>query len=73
MGFALMMAPCILCGRVFGFNPVRVPSVMVRGRREPVCETCHKAAQEKQRAAGVEVWPDPLPGAYEGAPEEEVF
>ena len=67
MGYELCMGVCIACGRVFGFNPHRVPSVRVKGEREPVCQECIEVANAKRKAAGL---PElkVLPGAYE--PEE---
>ena len=33
------------------FNPVRVPSLMVNGRREPICEACFNRWNEIHRTS----------------------
>lgn len=71
-GYAYVMGPCVLCGNPFSFNPHKVPSLNINGQREPVCEPCHTVANNKREAAGVPRWPDPLPGAYEPFPQEEL-
>lgn len=71
-GFAMVMAACILCGKPFSFNPHKVPSLKVNGHREPVCLSCHTTANNEREAAGVERWPEPMPGAYEPMPAEEL-
>lgn len=73
MGYALCVAQCYGCRGTFGFNPHKVPSVKDdQGIRQPICGDCVKVMQEKQRKMNVPVWPDPLPGAYEGLPEEDL-
>jgi hypothetical protein len=64
MGFMTAMAPCFGCGRVFGFNPERVPSIRVDGVRQPVCEDCMERANAQREAQGLEPHPI-MPGAYE--------
>jgi hypothetical protein len=68
MGCYLVLAPCVGCGNLFGFNPERVPSIRVDGVRQPVCRTCFDRRQAHRRANGL---PEEslLPGAYEPAPE----
>jgi hypothetical protein len=71
MGYAFCVGHCIACGRQFTFNPVKVPSVRVEGRREPVCASCVTKANEQRKAAGMEphfVHPD----AYEACNESEL-
>jgi len=70
MGYALMMAPCVLCGRVFGFNPHKVPSIRVNDKREPLCEPCVIKSNAKRKELGLDPWPDIQPGAYD--PIEEI-
>lgn len=40
MGYAIMIGTCIACKVLIHFNPHKVPSLMVNGRREPLCENC---------------------------------
>jgi len=64
MAYMFCLGPCIVCGRMFSFNPELVPSVVVHGQREPVCKTCIKRAnplREKNGLAPIHV----LPGAYD--------
>lgn len=70
-GYAIVMGPCAMCGAVFGFNPHKVPSIMVNGARVQVCEPCVNRWNAQRVAAGLEAIP-PLPGAYEGLPEGEL-
>jgi hypothetical protein len=68
-GYAIALAPCIGCGRVFGFNPHRVPSVIVDGVREPVCRTCVDRANDNRKASGLPlftVYPDSYEPIEEG-------
>jgi len=71
MGFAIMMGNCINCGQQFSFNPHKVPSVRINGKREPVCRQCIEAANPERIKRGLppfEIHPD----AYEPIPEEEL-
>ena len=70
MGYALAFGPCIGCGRVFGFNPHAVPSVVVQGEREPVCRTCIERANPTRIANGLppfSIRPDAYEPVEEGA------
>jgi hypothetical protein len=40
MGYAIMMGFCVACGIPIQFNPHAVPSIMVNGKREPLCRGC---------------------------------
>lgn len=71
MGYMLAYGSCIACGRPFAFNPVRVPSLRVRGTREPVCEPCMNRANTTRAAAGLPLLAI-LPGAYDAADEGEL-
>jgi hypothetical protein len=64
MGYAVVMGPCLVCTRVFGFNPRRVPSLTVNGSREPVCKSCIDTENDRRRPLGVELLPAPHPDAY---------
>lgn len=70
-GWVSVVGPCIGCGRVFSFHPNRVPSLLVRGVREPVCGACIERVNPLRVAKGLPPV-EPLPGAYEPAPEDEV-
>jgi hypothetical protein len=85
MGAYLVHGNCFRCGRVFSFNPHKVPSIPVKrnaegqyeavppelgGVREPVCRPCVDEVNPVRVAKGL----DPiriLPGAYEPADEFE--
>jgi hypothetical protein len=71
MGYALAMGHCIHCQVPFAFNPIRVPSIRVNGKREPVCEACAKRINEFRASHGLDTW-DIAPDAYEGVAEEEL-
>jgi hypothetical protein len=40
MGYVFATSPCFGCGRVFSYNPMRVPSIRHNGDRKPVCIAC---------------------------------
>lgn len=70
-GVHFAMSPCIGCGRVFTYNPHKVPSAVVNGVREPICLDCVTHANPKRIALGLQ----PivlLPGAYEPADDSEL-
>lgn len=63
MSFMWCLAYCDFCGRLFAFDPKRVPSVPLRGVRTPICRACVDDANPRRAANGL----DPivvLPGAY---------
>lgn len=70
MGYVLALGHCIGCQRLFGFHPEKVPSVVVDGVREPICQECVNRSNPIRKANGLaEIVP--LPGAYEPANEED--
>ena len=71
VGYALVIGPCILCGRTFGMNPNKVPSIRVHGTRQPVCRNCMDALIAKEEAAGI-VPKRYADDAYEPVREEEL-
>ena len=71
MGYAMCMAPCLACCRVFSFNPVAVPSFRVNGVKEPLCEACMGLINRKREAAGLKPF-DIRPDAYEPCDESEL-
>jgi hypothetical protein len=58
------MSDCYLCHMLFTYNVDRVPSVIVNGRREPLCADCVRDINPKRIARGLPPIV-PLPGAYE--------
>lgn len=66
-GYMAVLGPCIACGQIFHFNAERVPSLVVNGKREPVCADCIERVNKIRRERGMDLLV-PLPGAYE--PEE---
>jgi recombinational DNA repair protein (RecF pathway) len=71
MGYALAFSTCFGCGRPFGFNPHRVPSIDIDGRREPICAYCVGRVNPMRKANGL---PEivPHPDAYEPIEESEL-
>jgi hypothetical protein len=69
--YALLFAQCASCKRVFGCNPLRVPSIRVNGVREPVCKECVTSANPKRKAMGLEEFTI-HPDAYEPVDEQEL-
>lgn len=73
-GYVHAMGFCFACGRVFSFNPHKVPSIRwpaPDGDRRPICRHCIEAANPKRIANGL----PPVhidPEAYEAIPEEEL-
>jgi len=65
-----VLGHCVGCGRLFTFNPWRVPSMTVRGAREPVCRDCIERVNPRRVANGLPPIV-PLPGAYEPADETD--
>lgn len=63
-GYMIVMGPCIGCGNVFTYSAERVPSITVKGVREPVCQTCVDIANPERIKNGLPPIV-PLPGAYE--------
>jgi hypothetical protein len=66
------MGRCCACGRTVSFNPLRVPSLVVNGRREPLCRFCFHRWNEIHRISkGLK--PEPLaPDAYQPIDEAEL-
>lgn len=64
MGYLIALGPCVGCGRMFSFNPERVPSVRINGEREPLCRDCVEIGNRFRVSQGKEPVPI-LPGAYD--------
>lgn len=71
MGYALVIGPCAVCRQIFGCNPLRVPSVRVRGVREPICKACIDRFNPERIKRGLEPI-IPHPDAYEAVDENEL-
>lgn len=71
MGYVTAMSPCIGCGRIFSYNPVRVPSVTWKGTREPICLGCVERINPQRIKNGLPPIV-PAPDAYDAADENEL-
>jgi hypothetical protein len=73
MGYCFVTSACINCGRLFCYNPLRVPSVRDprTGQREPLCRACVEWANPQRIANGLEPIV-PHPDAYDPVDENEV-
>lgn len=72
MGYALAIAPCLVCKVPFSFNPIRVPSLKINGVKEPICKSCHAAVNKLRVEKGVPPFPEPHPDAYGACDEMEL-
>jgi hypothetical protein len=72
MGFVYLHCFCIACKAPLACNPVKVPSLVVNGQREPLCRSCFARWNELHRTSkGLD--PIPLePDAYEACDEREL-
>lgn len=65
----MCLGSCINCNTPISFNPTKVPSLRVKGVREPICRDCHAMWNEIHRISkGLEAIPVD-PQAYEPEPE----
>lgn len=64
MGWMFVVGNCVVCRKLISFNADRVPSVVVRGRREPVCRACVEHANPLRKEKGLREIVI-LPGAYD--------
>ena len=71
MGYAMVLGDCYGCGRPFGFNPVRVPSIRINGVRQPICQNCVARANPMRIENGLPPI-EPFPDAYEPCDEAEL-
>lgn len=72
MGYALAHGACIVCARLFSFNPVRVPSTTaITGQREPICQDCVWRLNPLREAKGLAPIV-PAPDAYDACDESEL-
>jgi hypothetical protein len=70
MAYMVAIGNCIVCKRIFSFNPYHVPSVVIAGEREPLCRSCVEAANEERAKRGLNLFLV-LPDAYEEVQEGE--
>ena len=71
MALVFLTSACFLCRRLFSYNPVRVPSLPVHGRREPLCRACVEAANTVRATKGLPTWTI-HPDSYSPVDEQEV-
>ena len=73
--YATAYGACIGCGRLFSFNPVRVPSlpanVSPTGSKEPICLDCVIRCNPLRIKNGLEPIV-PAPDAYDACDEWEL-
>jgi len=73
MGYAMGFSACFGCGRMFYYNPMRVPSFPdpKTGQREPICKECIAEVNQKRIATGREPFKI-NPDAYDPIEESEL-
>jgi hypothetical protein len=72
MGYVFAIGSCWTCGKMFTFNPVRVPSVKDgNGVRQPICRDCMEHANKIRQEKGLEAFLI-LSDAYEPCDESEL-
>jgi len=60
MGYMMVYGECLLCWKVFAFNPELVPSHTVEGVREPICQDCITSVNSTRVQGGLEpLWVSP--------------
>jgi hypothetical protein len=70
MGYVSVIGLCIRCEQPFMFSPTKVPSVLVEGKREPICASCVvflNALREENGMEPIIVSPDAYLGDDENA------
>jgi hypothetical protein len=71
MGVVLAMGSCIGCKRMFSFNPIRVPSITIKGTRQPICAECVVRVNPMRAKNGLPLIV-PSPDAYDACDENEL-
>jgi hypothetical protein len=70
-GYVMAHSNCYGCGRLFAYNPNRVPSIFINDQREPICLACvHQCNPARVRNGLQPIIPHR--DAYEPCPEEEL-
>ena len=67
MGYAFCIGSCFCCNKVFGFNPMSVPSY----KNEPLCESCVTEVNAVRIEKGLEPFPI-AENAYQPVDENEL-
>jgi hypothetical protein len=67
MGVVQGLGDCYCCGKLFSFNPVKVPSY----QRQPICHDCIEKVNQERGKKGLSLWPV-APDAYDPADENEL-
>lgn len=70
MGYYFATSACFGCGKLFSYNPHRVPSIRHNGERRPICRTCVEIVNPRRIANGLPPI-EPFPDAYEPIDEAE--
>jgi hypothetical protein len=71
MGYAFVTSACIGCGNLFSYNPLRVPSIRIKGEREPICRACVERVNPVRIKNGLDPIV-PAPDAYDPIDESEL-
>jgi hypothetical protein len=71
MGDVFALSACYGCGGLFTYNPLLVPSLVVKRTREPICRSCVEQANPERVARGLAPM-EILPGAYDACEESEL-
>ena len=71
MGWVTAMSACFGCGKVFAYNPNRVPSIRHEGVKQPVCLECINLANPRRIENGLSPLV-PHPEAYQPLDENEL-
>jgi hypothetical protein len=71
MGYVTATSSCLGCGKMFSYNPMRVPSLTHQGTRRPICADCVARVNPMRVRNGLEPIV-PLPDAYEACDESEL-
>jgi hypothetical protein len=66
--YAMMYSVCCACKKIIGFNPNKVPSLMINGSREPICRECAERWNQIHPESARPI----LDGAYEPCDENEI-
>ena len=71
VGYVFATSACVGCGRIFSYNPMRVPSLTINGSRQPICEGCVARVNPTRIKNGLPPIV-PFPDAYEACDESEL-